>query len=374
MVRVGDLGTGTTWNVGGRLSIGGDVVTEAAGGSGTLEITPGGRVDVAQDIMIFTGDILKLAGGTLAAQTINPGAGTFAWTSGTLHVGTYNGNLSNLGGTLAPGLSSGSTTIIGDYTQGGAGILEIQIGGLSPGSTYDLLSVSGTAVLGGELQLTLLGGFTPGVSDTFTVLNSPVPLVGVFSSVASGTKLATTDGRGSFVVHYGAGSAFPNQLVLTGFELAARPGDFDLDGDIDGIDFLAWQRGVGIAGTATVADGDANGDRIVDAADLAIWKANYAKASLVAATVPEPTSAVISCLVLLLWQRFGPSRSLKFAHSTERSRLPDEELHQEPQERIEGRRNRPIAGKFAYVTLDGVWLDSSWGGELKNVAMQSNGT
>lgn len=51
--------------------------------------------------------------------------------------------------------------------------------------------------------------------------------------------------------------------------------DFDGDGDIDGRDFMAWQRGFGITGTATPNQGDANDDGNVDAGDLAIWKSQY---------------------------------------------------------------------------------------------------
>ena len=41
--------------------------------------------------------------------------------------------------------------------------------------------------------------------------------------------------------------------------------DFDLDGDVDGSDFLFWQRGLGkTAPNGHIADGDADGDRDVD--------------------------------------------------------------------------------------------------------------
>lgn len=49
--------------------------------------------------------------------------------------------------------------------------------------------------------------------------------------------------------------------------------DFDGDADVDGSDFLAWQRGYG-QGAAAVA-GDANNDDLVDAVDLDIWTTDY---------------------------------------------------------------------------------------------------
>jgi hypothetical protein len=50
--------------------------------------------------------------------------------------------------------------------------------------------------------------------------------------------------------------------------------DFDNDGDVDGRDFLTWQRNTGTptGETVTKALGDADSDRDVDGADLAIWR------------------------------------------------------------------------------------------------------
>jgi putative transposase len=45
------------------------------------------------------------------------------------------------------------------------------------------------------------------------------------------------------------------------------------------------------------------------------------------------------------------------------------ELNQKIYAQIEAWRNRPIAGRHAYVYLDGIWLKRSWGGEVKNVAV-----
>jgi hypothetical protein len=81
----------------------------------------------------------------------------------------------------------------------------------------------------------------------------------------------------------------------TGIPLAvpADDADFDNDGDVDGRDFLIWQRGFG-TGTNN-STGDANGSGTVDGADLAIWQNLYGGAALAAsAAVPEP-----SCLLLL---------------------------------------------------------------------------
>ncbi len=50
-------------------------------------------------------------------------------------------------------------------------------------------------------------------------------------------------------------------------------GDADLDGDTDGGDFLAWQRGFGrFTDNATLADGDFDANGNVDSQDLPIWQ------------------------------------------------------------------------------------------------------
>ncbi len=64
--------------------------------------------------------------------------------------------------------------------------------------------------------------------------------------------------------------------------------DFDGDDDVDGRDFLAWQRGYGIsAPNAVKADGDANNDTAVDDDDLGVWQLQYAM------TQPLTVSALV---------------------------------------------------------------------------------
>lgn len=75
--------------------------------------------------------------------------------------------------------------------------------------------------------------------------------------------------------------------------------DFDNDLDVDGSDFLVWQRGSGTTGTATNTQGDANGDMNVDALDLAAWQAGYGAgggALSASIAVPEPSTATLLVL------------------------------------------------------------------------------
>ncbi|TWU21399.1 hypothetical protein [Bythopirellula polymerisocia] len=55
--------------------------------------------------------------------------------------------------------------------------------------------------------------------------------------------------------------------------------DFDTDGDVDGRDFLQWQRGFGAVSGANVSDGDANNDAAVNGLDLILWQEAYGSQS-----------------------------------------------------------------------------------------------
>ena len=179
--------TGTvTVNAGGSLSagtfMGVGYMDVGERGVGTLNVS-GGNVTVGTTLYVGNGDAVNLSGGKLQAQTVNRYAGsTFNFTGGTLHVGTFNGNLVNAGGTLAPGASPGLTTVNGDYTQGGTSVLAIELGGSARGSEYDALDVTGTLTLDGVLNVSLWNGYDPSIGDTFNIL-SWGSRAGTFSTV-----------------------------------------------------------------------------------------------------------------------------------------------------------------------------------------------
>jgi len=81
----------------------------------------------------------------------------------------------------------------------------------------------------------------------------------------------------------------------------ANDADFDNDGDVDGGDFLVWQRHFGST-SATSATGDATGDGAVTGADLAAWRAAFgAHAAPALSVVPEPsTVGLLAALALCL--------------------------------------------------------------------------
>jgi subtilisin family serine protease len=66
--------------------------------------------------------------------------------------------------------------------------------------------------------------------------------------------------------------------------------DFNGDGDVDGNDFLALQRGIGLT-FATPAAGDANGDGLVNAADVGYWRNQFGQGGSLGATAAASSAA-----------------------------------------------------------------------------------
>lgn len=93
-------------------------------------------------------------------------------------------------------------------------------------------------------------------------------------------------GGPSGLLSAGAGAQAFDNIILRLIDVAAgTPGDFDNDGDVDGRDFLAWQRGESPNGDPGVSVSDV---------DLAEWQAAYNGGNLGAfSAVPEPTTAVL---------------------------------------------------------------------------------
>ena len=91
---------------------------------------------------------------------------------------------------------------------------------------------------------------------------------------------------------------FGNDLSLDDISLdgqipVTESADFDEDGDVDGQDFLIWQRG--FEAGSTHGEGDANGDMSVDEDDLGVWQVQYGVGPLVATVaVPEPSTTLLA--------------------------------------------------------------------------------
>jgi hypothetical protein len=101
---------------------------------------------------------------------------------------------------------------------------------MPPPYGYDAIDCTKNVTLGGELHVTLSTAtangarFTPPAADTYLLLKAQSPIAGSFTNVANGQRLNTRDGGGSFVVNYGASSAFdPTGVVLSAFQPNTNP-------------------------------------------------------------------------------------------------------------------------------------------------------
>jgi len=130
-------------------------------------------------------------------------------------------------------------------------------------------------------------------ADGYVVYRSTDPESG-FSRVGSTVNSSYDDtGLSESTTYYyrvfaynetaGLGSGYSN-ITATTNPLTA---DFDADGDIDGFDFLTWQRGFGTQTGASLADGDADAEEDVDAIDLAVWESQFGQAALISASLFE---------------------------------------------------------------------------------------
>ena len=80
-------------------------------------------------------------------------------------------------------------------------------------------------------------------------------------------------------------------------------GDADRNGQVSGMDFLAWQRNAGKSGDWS--DGNFDASALVDSDDLALWQSQYSSTSPIASALsaPEPTSWAL-CFTALLGSNF----------------------------------------------------------------------
>ena len=147
--------------------------------SGTVVVTGNGSNSIGA-VLNNTGTI-DVQSGTLGINTFTQISGSTLLSGGSLN-GTLNlkggilagsgnaGTINNSGGTIRPGdATTGTISIDGDYTQSGTGALELQLGGATP-DKFDRLTVSGTATLGGNVNVAYVNGFVPAANDKFAVM------------------------------------------------------------------------------------------------------------------------------------------------------------------------------------------------------------
>ncbi|SMP40243.1 autotransporter-associated beta strand repeat-containing protein [Neorhodopirellula lusitana] len=205
--------TNPSTNAGGDLEIAfdaseanfsGDIATAVSltkSGSGT-QIFSGSNT--------YTGTTL-VSGGLLQIDGSHSGGGQYT-VEGNAALGG-NGTIDsdvivNASGHLSPGASAG-TLSVGDLTLVSGAAFDVELGGTVAGVDYDQL-LADLVTLGGSLNVSLLNSdgaiWEPSPTDAFTILSAGTDLSGMFENVASGERLETVGGEGSFLVTYDSAS------------------------------------------------------------------------------------------------------------------------------------------------------------------------
>jgi len=324
-------GNSTTGNFayGGGIDARGDVTltgSTVSGNSTTDDDAGGGGIFSKGDVTLTNSTVSGNSTAGYSSEGTGGGGGIFSNGAVTLTSSTVSGN--STAGSLADGggiSSYGGVTLISstvtdnhanDSTATGGGIWNggidtitiansIVAGNMAGSGSPDIRPGSGTFTV----NFSLLGSaVTPGGGSGNIFSNTPLlgtlannggltethALLPSSPAIDAGSSTEPFDQRGApFLRDDGNGvdiGAFEIQATI------APSADFDGDNDIDGADFLAWQRGFNKPSNVMKEDGDADDDGDVDGDDLGFWQAQFggpAPAITAASTVSVLASALI---------------------------------------------------------------------------------
>lgn len=237
--------SGGNWNTPGTTTIGAASTLTV---SGVADHDFNGRAVVNNGNVLWSGGRLRSGSGgsfTNNSLFVDSAASTFN--------ADYSGGAAffNAAGAVFSKTSAGTTAFDNGFSFDNAGVLEIDagtlsitttltleatgviafgLGGTTAGAGYGTLAATTAVALRGSLELYFNGGFESSIlaTDTFTILSGNA-LSGTFANIASGGRLATADGFGSFQVNFGAGSPFAaNSVVLSDFQAIPEPSTWAL--------------------------------------------------------------------------------------------------------------------------------------------------
>ena len=182
--------------------------------------------------------------------------------------GTFTGleTFSNVN-SIAPGNSPGCINFDNGLSHTGTTAkTAIEIGGTTPCSGHDRINVTGTATIGGTLNITLHGGFTPTAGETYTILQADA-ISGTYATInyptVSGITWTTTYNATSIVAN--ANATLP--VELTRFDAKKQGAVVDLNWstatEIDNKGFEV-QRSTRSGAWETIGFVEGNGDQVIE--------------------------------------------------------------------------------------------------------------
>jgi hypothetical protein len=272
----GTWGRGRQWSTGTPAMLVGNA-TFSASSTYTVSLD---RNEATQNVTVSGGNVtFNLNTFTLTSPVVISGGTLNVVAAG---VPTIVGNVSNVGGTFGNGTPVGNRHVAGTFSQSTNGKLHID---LASASSYDKLLIDGSAALGGTLEVSLLGGYSPLLGAQFDILD-PASTSGTFSSYL----LPPIDPSLQWNT---------SNLATTGVLSITIAGNFNGDGAVNAADYVTWRKGVGTTYTQN---------------DYARWRENFGALapsnspglglSLAAAAVPEPASfALVGSALAMLWAR-----------------------------------------------------------------------
>ncbi|MEN1678383.1 MAG: BNR-4 repeat-containing protein [Planctomycetota bacterium] len=208
-------------------------------------------------------------------------------------VGIANSNTRDITGTLTSfslrelvtpptPIEQRTLTVAGDATLDVDSTVKMEIA--APGD-HDVLSVTGTLVAGGTLEITLpSGGASLHAGDSFDLIDFAARTGAFDRLILPSLAPGLTWDNGQLLTH---------GVLSIGVGLS---GDFNGDMAVDAADYSVWRDNLGATGVGVA--GDANRDMRVDRLDYAIWRDQFGATSasseaVVAPVAPEPTTAVL---------------------------------------------------------------------------------
>jgi hypothetical protein len=284
----------------------------------TLTAADSGHIDVASAVEVngvadVRGGIMRI--GDPSSGPVAPLGAVTVYPNGRLAgSGTIKGNLfannpfPNLEGVYKPlialGNSPGLLTVEGNVALDAGTVIELEIGGLAPGTQHDQLAATGSITINGNLEIAVVNsgnGFQlPGIGNPYTVLSAAGGLSGTVQNAASLRSVA-----GGSLVTWSI-SAGANNAVLQAMSITPLlDGDFNGDGAVNAADYVVWRESQGGINLAA----DANRDGAVDQVDLNIWRENFGdpgdgSSAGWTTSVPEPSASWLAFFAIAIhWGR-----------------------------------------------------------------------
>ena len=179
---------------------------------------------------------------------------------------------------------------------GSASTLQFQLSGPQAATQYGKIDVKGTFTAAGTLQVSLAGGFTPTVGNSFDILDW-----GTISGAFSTIQLPTLTGGGV----WNTAQLFSNGIISV-VSSSVLPGDFNRDGRVDASDFSSmlialadlnsYKTANGLTDAQLLTIGDINGSGTITNADLDALRVGLAAKAGSFTLVPEPSSLALAVL------------------------------------------------------------------------------